>query len=265
MTRRNKLWGMLAALLLFGLHTAAPAGASAADFQGVAFTDQGGYKVVYKLSLASPANYHTAYSCRLIGNKTAKVYYYYYYDYLAGKITRVYYGESPFIIQKPPLQPQPKPQTEAKPRPLPQPDLQPQPGRQPAPEPAGGLTADERHMVELVNQERARHGLSPLKVNMELVKVARLKALDMVRNGYFSHTSPTYGSPFAMLRQFGITYRTAGENLAGAPGVELAHQNLMNSPGHRANILNSAFTEVGIGVVEGSPYGKIFVQMFIGR
>ncbi|MBC7325857.1 MAG: hypothetical protein H5T99_11185, partial [Moorella sp. (in: Bacteria)] len=204
---------MLAALLLFGLLTAAPAGASAADSQGVAFADQGSYKVVYKLSLASPANSHTAYSCRLIGNKTARVYYYY-YDYLTGKIICVYYGESPFVIQKLPLQPQPKPQAEAKTRPLPQPDPQLQPGRQPAPEPAGGLTADERHMVELVNQERARHGLSPLKVNMELVKVARLKAQDMVRNGYFSHTSPTYGSPFAMLRQFGITYRTAGENLA---------------------------------------------------
>ncbi|MGB9904169.1 MAG: CAP domain-containing protein, partial [Desulfotomaculales bacterium] len=123
---------------------------------------------------------------------------------------------------------------------------------------------DEQKMVALVNQERAKYGLAPLKVNMELVRVARLKAQDMVENNYFSHTSPTYGSPFEMMKQFGISYRTAGENLAGAPSVEVAHQSLMNSSGHRANILNPSFTQVGIGVAEGSVYGKIFVQMFIG-
>ncbi|MFA5383742.1 MAG: CAP domain-containing protein [Eubacteriales bacterium] len=127
-----------------------------------------------------------------------------------------------------------------------------------------GLTADEQEMVDLVNSERKSAGLPALKVNLDLVKIARLKAEDMIENNYFSHTSPTYGSPFDMMSRFGISYRTAGENLAGAPTVESAHENLMNSAGHRANILNSSFKEIGIGVVEGSQYGKIFVQEFIG-
>ncbi len=129
---------------------------------------------------------------------------------------------------------------------------------------ASGLTADETRMLNLVNAERAKYGLAPLKANLKLTGVARLKAKDMIDKNYFSHTSPTYGSPFDMMRQFGITYRTAGENLAGAPAVDTAHTNLMNSPGHRANILNGSFKEVGIGILNGSRYGKIFVQMFIG-
>lgn len=129
---------------------------------------------------------------------------------------------------------------------------------------ASGLTADEQRMLSLVNAERARNGLAPLRANLKVTQVARLKAKDMIAKNYFSHTSPTYGSPFDMMRQFGVTYRTAGENLAGAPAVDVAHTNLMNSPGHRANILNGNFKEVGIGILSGSPYGKIFVQMFIG-
>jgi|GEM_PF-329027 len=129
---------------------------------------------------------------------------------------------------------------------------------------ATGLTADEQRMLDLVNAERARNGLSPLKANLNLTKVTRLKAKDMIEKNYFSHTSPTYGSPFEMMKQFGVTYRTAGENLAGAPTVDSAHTNLMNSPGHRANILNASYKEVGIGILSGSRYGKIFVQMFIG-
>lgn len=129
---------------------------------------------------------------------------------------------------------------------------------------AAALTPDEQRMVELVNAERARYGLPALKTNPQLVQLARLKAKDMVENNYFSHTSPTYGSPFEMMRAFGVTYSFAGENLAGASTVEAAHQALMNSPGHRANILNPNFKEVGIGVVPGSAYGKIFVQLFKG-
>ncbi|MFZ5595756.1 MAG: CAP domain-containing protein [Bacillota bacterium] len=129
---------------------------------------------------------------------------------------------------------------------------------------AAGLTADEQRMLSLVNAERAAGGLQPLKANLKLTEVARLKAKDMISKNYFDHTSPTYGSPFDMMRQFGITYRTAGENLAGAPSVDIAHTSLMNSPGHRANIMNSSFREVGIGIVDGGPYGKMFVQMFIG-
>jgi len=137
----------------------------------------------------------------------------------------------------------------------------------PKPEPdkvAADLTADEQKMLNLINQERAKEGLSPLKPNSELVRLARLKAKDMISKGYFSHTSPTYGSPFDMMKSAGVSYRYAGENLAGASGVETAHKNLMNSPGHKANILNKSFTEVGIGIIDGGPYGKMFVQMFKG-
>lgn len=127
-----------------------------------------------------------------------------------------------------------------------------------------GLTAEEQQMLNLVNTERQKNGLKPLKANLELTKVARVKAKDMIDKGYFDHNSPTYGSPFDMMEQFGISYRTAGENLAGNQTVEKAHTSLMNSDGHRANILNSGYTEVGIGIVDGGPYGKMFVQMFIG-
>jgi len=127
-----------------------------------------------------------------------------------------------------------------------------------------GLTADDQKMLNLVNAAREANGVAPLQVNLKLTGVARLKVQDMIKNNYFSHTSPTYGSPFDMMKEYGITYRTAGENLAGAPNVDMAHTNLMNSSGHRANILNSSFREVGIGIVDGGPYGKMFVQMFIG-
>ncbi len=119
-------------------------------------------------------------------------------------------------------------------------------------------------MLNLVNQERTRAGLSPLEMDASLVKLARLKAQDMINKGYFGHNSPTYGSPFEMMKTYGVKYSYAGENLAGAPSVSSAHKNLMNSSGHRANILNSNYTKVGIGVVSGGPYGKMFVQMFIG-
>lgn len=139
-----------------------------------------------------------------------------------------------------------------------------QPATQPAATPVQGLTADEQQMLNLVNKERTQRGLAPLKANLELTKVARLKAKDMIDKNYFSHQSPTYGSPFDMMSRFGISYRTAGENIAGNSTVTAAHTALMNSDGHRANILNSAYTEVGIGIVNGGPYGKMFVQMFKG-
>ena len=126
------------------------------------------------------------------------------------------------------------------------------------------MTAEEQQMLALVNQERERAGLPALQADMRLVLVARKKAQDMVDKNYFSHTSPTYGSPFDMMKAAGITYRTAGENLAGSFSVESAHRALMNSEGHRRNILNPAFTHVGIGIVRGGPYGMMFTQMFIG-
>ena len=128
-----------------------------------------------------------------------------------------------------------------------------------------GLTADELETFNLINQQRAQNGLPALKIDSEVQRVARIKAQDMVNNNYFSHTSPTYGSPFDMLKSFGISYRSAGENIAGNSSNSAAVTAWMNSSGHRANILNSSFNYTGVGVVTGSKYGKIYVQMFIGK
>jgi uncharacterized YkwD family protein len=128
--------------------------------------------------------------------------------------------------------------------------------------PVGDLSDDERRMIDLVNQERQQRGLGALQVDMDLVAAARTKAQDMVALNYFDHQSPTYGSPFDMMRRFGITYRAAGENLAGNQDVAAAHATLMESPGHRENILKGEYSRLGIGVVPGSQYGKIFVQLF---
>ena len=127
------------------------------------------------------------------------------------------------------------------------------------------MTNDEKEVFDLINKQRTQNGLSPLKENSELQRVARIKAQDMVNNNYFSHTSPTYGSPFDMIKSFKISYNTAGENIAGNSSNSSAVTAWMNSPGHRANILNGSFNQTGIGVVTGSKYGKIYVQMFIGK
>lgn len=127
------------------------------------------------------------------------------------------------------------------------------------------LTADELETFNLINQQRANNGLSALKVDSELQRVARIKAQDMVNNNYFDHNSPTYGTPFNMMKNFGITYKTAGENLAGNSSNSAAVTAWMNSPGHRANILNSSYNYTGLAVVSSPRYGKIYVQMFIGK
>ena len=121
----------------------------------------------------------------------------------------------------------------------------------------------EGEVVRLVNAERQKAGCSPLKHNWELSRVARYKSQDMKDLGYFSHTSPTYGTPFQMIKSFGITYRTAGENIAKGYSTPAAVvSGWMSSPGHRANILNPSFTEIGVGYVSGGHY---WTQMFIGR
>lgn len=165
-----------------------------------------------------------------------------------------------------PAQPEPEaePEPAPEPEPEPQPEPEPEPEPTPEPEPEPGLTPEEQLMVDLVNQERVQRGLNPLQVDMRLVELARLKSQDMIDLNYFSHTSPTYGSPFDMMRQAGVEYRTAGENLAGASTVERAHNALMQSDGHRRNILNPAFTHIGVGIIKGGSYGMMFTQMFMG-
>ena len=127
------------------------------------------------------------------------------------------------------------------------------------------LSNDEKEVFNQINIQRTNNGLPALKISNEVQKVARIKAQDMVDKNYFSHTSPTYGSPFDMLKSFKVSYNSAGENIAGNASNSGAVNAWMNSPGHKANILNSSFNYTGIGVVSSPKYGKIFVQMFIGK
>jgi uncharacterized YkwD family protein len=159
----------------------------------------------------------------------------------------------------------PTPTPAPTPAPVPEPAPTPVPAPNPKPPATPGLTADEQRMIELVNAERGKAGLTPLIADLELSQVARLKSQDMIANNYFSHDSPTYGSPFDMMKQFGISYTAAGENIACNQTVEKAHEALMNSSGHRANILSQNFTHIGIGIVDGGPCGKMFTQMFIRK
>lgn len=142
------------------------------------------------------------------------------------------------------------------------------PGPIPSPGPTTtptGISQEEQKLLDLINAERSKAGIPPLAFDMPLQKVARLKAQDMVNNNYFSHQSPTYGSPFDMMRQFDVTFRTAGENIAGNQTLEGAVKAWMNSEGHRKNILNSSFNYTGIGIAPSPTYGKILVQQFIGK
>jgi len=124
----------------------------------------------------------------------------------------------------------------------------------------------EKEVVTLVNKERAKQGLAPLTDNVKLSNVARTKSSDMVAKNYFDHTSPTYGSPFDMMKQFGITYTSAGENIAmGQPTAASVMTGWMNSPGHRANILNNNYTDIGVGVAKDKSGAIYWTQEFIGK
>lgn len=124
------------------------------------------------------------------------------------------------------------------------------------------VTSYEEQVVNLVNDIRVKNGLKKLTANWQLSRVARYKSQDMHDKKYFSHTSPTYGSPFDMIKAFGISYRTAGENIARGQRTPQEVVNAwMNSSGHRANILNSSYTQIGVGYVAD---GNYWTQMFIG-
>lgn len=130
------------------------------------------------------------------------------------------------------------------------------------PQEDSSVLAFENEVIRLVNEQRSTNGLKPLTANWELSRVARYKSQDMVDNRYFSHTSPTYGTPFQMIRAFGLTYRTAGENIAyGQRTPQTVVNAWMNSSGHRANILNASYTQIGVGYVSSGHY---WTQMFIG-
>lgn len=127
------------------------------------------------------------------------------------------------------------------------------------------MNSDEKEVFDLINKQRTNNGLPALQNDSEVQRIARIKAQDMVDNNYFSHNSSTYGSPFDMMKSFKVSYKTAGENIAANSSNSSAVTAWMNSSGHKANILNSSFNYTGIGVVSSPRYGKMYVQMFIGK
>ncbi len=164
------------------------------------------------------------------------------------------------------------------PDPDPDPDPEPEPEPEPEPDPPGDdcdfadaypsnlvRAGDESELLDMVNQERVEEGLSPLAHDPQLTELARAKCWDMLEYNYFSHTSPNYGTVYDMLRAADYPFVYGGENLAKAGNVWVVHYRLMNSSGHRRNILHPNFTHVGIAVLDGSPSGVIVTQVFVGR
>lgn len=125
--------------------------------------------------------------------------------------------------------------------------------------------AAEQRMLELLNAERLQRGLNPLQLDPRLSAIARSHAAEMFQEGYFAHQSPITGTPFDRLNAAGIDYTLAGENLAFAQSVDDAHQGLMDSPGHRANILEPGYDRVGIGAVSSKRHGTMYAQLFVGQ
>lgn len=126
-------------------------------------------------------------------------------------------------------------------------------------------TGKAAEVLKLVNEERSKAGLAGLKSDDKLNKLAQLKAQDMAEKGYFSHTSPTYGSAFDMMKEYGVSYKTAGENIAkGQRTSESVMRSWMNSQGHRANILNSGYSRLGVGYAVDAKGNTYWVQMFAG-
>lgn len=130
----------------------------------------------------------------------------------------------------------------------------------------GNIKSVEQQVIDLTNQERAKNGLPALKENWQLSRVARYKSRDMRDRGYFSHTSPTYGSPFTMMRDFNVNYRRAAENIAaGQRTPQEVVNGWMNSAGHRKNILDPNLRQIGVGYAKGGSYGHYWTQMFISQ
>lgn len=128
------------------------------------------------------------------------------------------------------------------------------------------VSQQANEVLQLVNAERSKQGLKSLTLSTNLTLIANEKSKDMAVKNYFSHTSPTYGSPFQMLQHFGVKYRTAGENIAAGQRTSKEVMNAwMNSSGHRANILNPNYTELGVGYYKGGSYGHYWTQEFIGK
>lgn len=173
---------------------------------------------------------------------------------------------------KPSLKPTPKPTPAPTIKPTPRPTARKTaaPTAKPAPKPTtapstGGLQAKENQMIALVNGEREKAGLKALVFDSDLRGAARKHSNDMSANDYFSHTSPTYGTFSQRLKDSGVKYSSAGENIAMYGSVEDAHEGLMNSPGHRANILNTGYTRIGIGIVYNQSKGMYFITQWFAQ
>ncbi|MBE6029991.1 MAG: sporulation protein [Clostridiales bacterium] len=166
-------------------------------------------------------------------------------------------------FELPVIRPGSKPETESRPE---NPDNKPETESRPENPGNGGpvnVSAYARQVAELTNDERSEAGLKDLRLSSELSEVAQRKAEDMRDNGYFSHTSPTYGTPFEMMTEFGISYKTAGENIAkGQRTPESVVDAWMNSKGHRDNILNTSYQKIGIGYCTDASGNTYWVQMF---
>ncbi len=166
-----------------------------------------------------------------------------------------------------PTLPQPTPSQPTPPTPSPGTPLQPVRPSNPSnkvPLPSASLTADEQSLINQVNQERTKLGLQALQIDYSLVALAKQKSHDMAVNNYFSHVSPTLGSVYTMLDRAGISYSRAGENIARTGSISRAHPLFMNSAGHRANILHSGYTHIGVGIVkQGTSYH--ITQIFIKK
>ena len=126
------------------------------------------------------------------------------------------------------------------------------------------LSKEEKETLNAINEYRRENGLSDLKAISKLQDVAKIKAEDIVENEYFSHNSENLGTPFEMLKDNGVRYKVAGENLAGSTTPEKAVNAWIDSPSHRDNILDEDYEYTGIYVIDSPVYGKIFVQIFLG-
>ena len=125
--------------------------------------------------------------------------------------------------------------------------------------------ATASYILEKINAERIANGLPALTLDSLLTATAQTKAEDMVENNYFSHTSPTYGSPFEMMQNAGVTYISAGENIAGNSSIDDAITSFLSSEEHSKNILSNSYNYIGIGIEKSNTYGYVIVLMFIGK
>lgn len=126
------------------------------------------------------------------------------------------------------------------------------------------LTVDETELLSIINSERKKNNLPEFQIDEKIQNVARLKAEDLVQNNYFSHVSPTYGTPFEMLKSHNINYKTASENIAGNSNISDAVKSWLSSESHKKNILSNDYNYTGIAVVDSIAYGKIIVELFVG-